>query len=146
MCRHRYEDKGHRSYGDNIPAYAQDAYFPGDEPGIRCELTKEACGNPDDSTPMECAASSLTEWLCPACQKEECDFPLWKSSESGKFFCCECNEEWTETKLARAFTSLLIVLVQEKEDAEDARRQEQDEKDRLNKAVSKAREILEMAA
>lgn len=39
MCQHSYEYKGYRSYGDNIPGYAQGAYFPGDEPGIRCELS-----------------------------------------------------------------------------------------------------------
>lgn len=43
MCRHSYYYPGHRTYGDNIPGYAVGAYFPGDEPGTRCELTGEAC-------------------------------------------------------------------------------------------------------
>jgi len=43
MCEFLYWDKGYRSFGDNIPGYAQGAYFPGDEPGWRCRLTHEPC-------------------------------------------------------------------------------------------------------
>lgn len=43
MCKYLYWDEGHRSFGDNIPGYAQGAYFPGDEPGWRCWLTREPC-------------------------------------------------------------------------------------------------------
>ena len=39
LCEHRYYYQGHRTFGDNIPGYAQGAYFPGDEPGIRCKLS-----------------------------------------------------------------------------------------------------------
>ena len=44
MCQHSYYHPGHRTYGDNIPGYAQGAYFPGDEPGERCRLTDDYCG------------------------------------------------------------------------------------------------------
>ena len=43
MCQHSHYYPGHRSYGGNIPGYAQGAYFPGDEPGERCELTGDYC-------------------------------------------------------------------------------------------------------
>lgn len=43
MCEYRYWHKGCRSFGDNIPGYAQGAYFPGDEPGYRCWLTHDFC-------------------------------------------------------------------------------------------------------
>jgi len=43
MCKYLYWDKGYRSFGDNIPGYAQGAYFPGDEPGWKCSLTHEPC-------------------------------------------------------------------------------------------------------
>lgn len=43
MCQHSYYYPGYRSSGANIPGYAQGAYFPGDEPGMMCELTGEYC-------------------------------------------------------------------------------------------------------
>ena len=43
MCQHSYYYPGHRTYGDNIPGFAQGAYFPGDEPGERCRLTDDYC-------------------------------------------------------------------------------------------------------
>lgn len=46
MCQHSYYYQGYRSYGDNIPGFAQGAYYPGDEPGDRCLLTDDYC-NPD---------------------------------------------------------------------------------------------------
>lgn len=39
MCQHSYYYQGYRSYGDNIPGFAQGAYYPGDEPGMRCKLS-----------------------------------------------------------------------------------------------------------
>ena len=47
MCEHRYYYQGYRTFGDNIPGYAQGAYFPGDEPGERCRLTGECCDTDD---------------------------------------------------------------------------------------------------
>ncbi len=43
MCRHCYHYPGHRTWGGDIPGYAQGAYFPGDEPGERCRLTDDYC-------------------------------------------------------------------------------------------------------
>ncbi|MDR2893033.1 MAG: hypothetical protein LBV80_08120 [Deltaproteobacteria bacterium] len=45
MCAHAYHYPGHRTFGANIPGYAQGAYFPGDEPGMRCELTEDPCND-----------------------------------------------------------------------------------------------------
>lgn len=145
MCQYSYEYEGHHSYGDNIPGYAQGAYFPGDEPGTRCRLTGEACGNPHGDEPTECADNSPTEWLCPECQKEGSDVSLWKSGKSGRFFCRECEGEWSEAELPRAFTALLIHLAHEQADTEEQRRQAQEEKSRLHDVLGKVREALGLA-
>lgn len=42
-CRHRKYHHAQRTYGENIPYYAQGAVFPGDEAGHRCELSGELC-------------------------------------------------------------------------------------------------------
>ena len=55
LCEHRYYYQGHRTFGGNIPGYAQRMYFPGDEPGMRCELSggdpcwEEACPLNDEA-------------------------------------------------------------------------------------------------
>jgi len=47
MCEHLGEYyQGYRSYGGDVPGYAQGCYYPGDEPGYRCDLTGERC-DPD---------------------------------------------------------------------------------------------------
>ena len=46
MCRHSYYYEGCRTYGSNIPTFAQGAYFPGDEPGVRCKLY-DYCEDPE---------------------------------------------------------------------------------------------------
>lgn len=43
MCEYQYFYEGIRSRGANIPSYAQGAFFPGDEPEMRCRLTDETC-------------------------------------------------------------------------------------------------------
>ena len=42
-CKHRYFFEGYRTYGNNIPYYAQGSYFPGDEPGWLCKLEGFEC-------------------------------------------------------------------------------------------------------
>ena len=47
MCQHLGEySAGFRSWGGDVPGYAQGCYYPGDEPGYRCKLTDEIC-DPD---------------------------------------------------------------------------------------------------
>ncbi len=43
MCEHSYWYKGCRQTGDDLPGYAMDAYFPGDEPGMRCKIGDYCC-------------------------------------------------------------------------------------------------------
>lgn len=106
MCINRYYCEGHRSFGDNIPGYAQGAYFPGDEPGHRCRLTGDYCGNPDGDTPTECAANEETPYCCPLCLEEaETENKLWKTGD-GRYFCPECDGEWTEEELVSAYIEL----------------------------------------
>ena len=51
MCQHQYHHEGHRTYGANIPGFAQGAFFPGEQPGPRCNLTGgEPCTNPRGDT------------------------------------------------------------------------------------------------
>jgi hypothetical protein len=107
MCQHKYDHPGHRTYGDNIPGYAQVAYFPGDEPGDHCRLNEDACAG--ESSP-ECPNNVQTEWLCPICQIGETDVLLWKTSD-GKYFCRECDCKWEEeAELAREYTFLLATM------------------------------------
>ncbi len=146
MCRHQYDYAGHQSFGGDIPGFAQGAYFPGDEPGTHCRLTGEACGNVRGDAPTECAANTATEWLCPECQKEELDVALWKSGESGKYFCRECLHQWTETELSRAYTALMAFLVREKQNAEDAYQNVRAQADTLRGTLERIREAAGVAA
>lgn len=59
--------KGYRTFSPSVPAYAQGAYFPGDEPGYLCKKFGELCGNPDGDTPEDCAIQEETEYHCPHC-------------------------------------------------------------------------------
>lgn len=48
MCLHLGDwSPGYRSWGDDIPGFAQGCYFPGDEPGYLCTITGEVC-DPDN--------------------------------------------------------------------------------------------------
>lgn len=47
-CEFRKYRKAQRTFGDNIPGYAQGAVFPGDEAGHYCSETGERC----DSRPQ----------------------------------------------------------------------------------------------
>lgn len=48
MCLHLGDwSPGYRSWGDDIPGFAQGCYFPGDEPGHLCTITGDVC-DPDN--------------------------------------------------------------------------------------------------
>ena len=104
MCRYQYESEGYRTYGDNIPGFAQGAYFPGDEPGLYCRLTGESCDNPDGDAPMDCAANTPTAICCPACKDDL--ITLWWSRENGMCFCLECGGEWARGQMPDEILSL----------------------------------------
>lgn len=84
-CTHQYDYEGCRSYGANIPGSCQGAYFPGDEPGIRCNLTGNYCQDPEGDCPADCNEQEELERTCP-----ECNEPLYKSG-SGTIYCRDCG-------------------------------------------------------
>lgn len=86
MCKHQYYYQGCRSYGDNIPGYAQGAYFPGDEPGERCGITDGPCQDADGHCPEDCNFQEETERLCPYCEEG----PLHKSGRD-VIYCPICG-------------------------------------------------------
>lgn len=116
MCRHAYEYPGHRTCGDNIPGYAQGAYFPGDEPGTRCKLTGEACGNPEGDTPGQCAAATHSPWICPACR--ELGFESRLLLLDDRYHCEGCGKSWSEPELAGTFAASIGRLYDDRENAE----------------------------
>ena len=145
MCQHQYHHEGHRTYGANIPGFAQGAYFPGDEPGPRCHYTGgEPCTNPQGDTPTECAANTRTEWLCPECQKDDLDIALWKR-DGGGYWCPECGDEWTAEELPRAYAALLGHLSEQRADIADAHQRARAEGDCLRDALERVRASLGVA-
>lgn len=78
--------KGYRSYGDDIPGYAQGAYFPGDEPGTFCKISGELCYLEDDAaTPTDCEFQEPINEKCP-----DCDAYLYRNGND-VVFCQECG-------------------------------------------------------
>lgn len=62
-CPHREWNAGRQSFGPAVPAFAQGACFPGDEPGARCELSGQSC----DPHPAFCPLWRPSNIACPAC-------------------------------------------------------------------------------
>lgn len=70
MCQFSIYKEGSRSYGDNLPGYAQGAYLPGDEPGYYCK--KSGCRCYLDgwaSHPDYCYVQEYTDKRCNDCNK-----------------------------------------------------------------------------
>ena len=96
MCEHCTFKPGHQSFGASVPGFAQGAYYPGDEPGNRCDLTGELC---DGKAPIEecgrymeqCGDEPLT---CPACLVGGEQVELLVAYVDGGFICPECELEW----------------------------------------------------
>lgn len=142
MCKHQYEYEGFRSFGDNIPGYAQGAYFPGDEPGTRCKLTGKSCGNVCGDTPEKCVAAAPTDWLCPKCRENDYDILLWLSKEDEEYFCTMCKSRWTADELPHAYTTLLISLRSELNDAMDDAEKSQREAKKLREKLESVRTAI----
>lgn len=85
MCQYQYYYEGCRSFGDNIPCFCQGAYFPGDEPGEYCELTGQACQDPDGEFPEDCELKEDTDRACPDCNT------VLKRTGHGILICPECG-------------------------------------------------------
>ena len=63
-CPHLSFHTGRRSFGPNIPDFAQGDYFPGDRPGPRCDITGEACVGVDS---YACPQWKQSSAVCPDC-------------------------------------------------------------------------------
>lgn len=68
MCRHSYYSRGYRSFGANIPGYAQGACFPGDEPGEYCNISRKQCYLEYDDAPELCEIQDEAGSKCPDCE------------------------------------------------------------------------------
>lgn len=88
MCQFMRVERGYRTYGDNIPGYAQGAYFPGDEPGIYCKISGALCYLEQgfEATPAACEYQEPTGKHCP-----DCAAPIYRNGE-GIVYCPECGE------------------------------------------------------
>lgn len=66
VCRFAEEYKGHKTFSDNVPGYAQGAYFPGDEPGFHCKFDGQLCAACENGNLDDCDFGK-TEYYCPDC-------------------------------------------------------------------------------
>lgn len=142
MCEHQYEYEGHRSFGDNIPGYAQGAYFPGDEPGTRCELTGEACGNICGDAPQDCAAINETDWPCPICAIQGREQYLSHDRRDGHYRCLDCGR----TLQISALPLLYDHMIGQYEDKINALIEERQRAEAENRRLREKLEVIRSAA
>ena len=62
-CPHQRFSPGYAAYGGDTPRFALGVCYPGDEPGLRCTLTGEAC----TAYPPDCPQWRPAQLVCPAC-------------------------------------------------------------------------------
>ena len=104
MCPHEYEYAGHRTYGDNIPGFAQGAYFPGDEPGTRCKLTGEGC-EPDECEHNLPPMTHRTDHYCPACEEKPHHREYLRTDKHGYLYQCQvCKRVYSRDELAQNYS------------------------------------------
>lgn len=144
MCQHSYEYEGYRSFGDNIPGYAQGAYFPGDEPGTRCELTGEACGNICGDAPHTCAAIDETDWPCPFCATQEHEQYLYYDERDGFYHCPDCNGKHTLKSLPLAYDHMIGQYEDRISALIDERQHVETENKRLREQIDDISEIIDV--
>lgn len=106
-CLHEYEYEGCRTYGANIPGYAQGAYFPGDAPGLRRKLTGEGCPDQGGEDPQACAKTANTEYICPDCLEAGQAIALKKDGH-GQIFCPKCGMKFPDADAIAASLSWVI--------------------------------------
>lgn len=85
-CLHQYEYSGNKINSAYMPASCQDAYYPGEEPGIYCDLTGCPCNDPDGDEPQDCEFQSCTDEKCP-----ECGEGIIYRSGQRILYCPECG-------------------------------------------------------
>lgn len=93
-CKNQKWENGYKSYGDNVPGYAQGAYFPGDEPGIHCTITGDICPCDESNDPKDCTEYEELNVLCP-----ECETINLIENEAGIIYCPTCGETWLADKI-----------------------------------------------
>lgn len=85
-CHYKQYRPGYRTYGDNIPGYAQGAYFPGDEPGWFCKASECLCPLEDaGDSPELCDIQEEFDGVCP-----DCDCQLMRNG-AGVVYCKGCG-------------------------------------------------------
>lgn len=89
--------EGYRTFSDNIPGFAQGAYFPGDEAGYRCKFDGEYCIACDNGNPNDCGYEK-TEYFCPDCFCDgHDDLPYLFNLPQG-MTCIKCGKTYTKGK------------------------------------------------
>lgn len=86
-CPRRTWSAGVRTWGGSAPGYAQGAYFPGDRPGWRCELTGDDCEPVLD----RCPRFVRLRTPCPDCLQDDLHQPLYRDAVTGRLHCPECH-------------------------------------------------------
>lgn len=98
-CSRRECQPGVRSYGWDIPAYAQGAYFPGDEPREVCTESDVDCV--EDQSPMDCPLFERSFMVCPECYTDHGELHRLYKHEDGDFEdayeCPSCGETYHDT-------------------------------------------------
>lgn len=106
-CSHCYYSDGHRTYGANVPGFAQGAYFPGDEPGDYCDLTKEPCPNADGRHPMDCVEKEELNLVCPSCSAD--GIVHLAKNAANQVFCPVCGIRYeTDDELLDQYSMTII--------------------------------------
>lgn len=111
MCEYQQPYEGCRSYGDNIPGYAQGAFYPEDEPGEKCRFSGEIIARlcescPHENNPRECHAYAETKTLCPHCLDDAGDRIELYAHKHGHYRCPECGNEYRQAELTAALSEL----------------------------------------
>lgn len=93
-CPHREWNPGRRSFGPDVPPSAQGEFFPGDEPGPRCDLSGDEC----DPHPCHCPLWKPSPFICPACL--ELEVRRWPESVFRQSFLLAVPDEHGEIPAA----------------------------------------------
>jgi len=104
-CFHQYDYYGGKLYGNNVPAFAQGAYPPGDEPGVYCDQTGEPCINYGEDNPEDCPVYIQTPYYCPACLEDGEETRLFLCRDVYHCPCPQCGEEFSQAELMDKLSS-----------------------------------------
>lgn len=149
-CMFAEYKEGYRTFSDNVPGYAQGAYFPGDEPGFYCKLSGEYCNVCDNGNPNDCQYK--TKYFCPECFCNGFDHVHYLADLPQGMTCLNCGEtftmaSWLEclNKYADDINAYVISLNKENEELKDKIKKlekEIKEKEYANAGIKYAYEML----